>query len=95
MQLPIFYIVFTFYIAYIILYWIVAISNGVSYLWHMVHTRASEDVVLDITRDLQVVGVVMGRPREAIHRPSSTMCTCQHQAVAGDPEQAHECAHVE
>jgi hypothetical protein len=48
MQLSISYIVFTICIAYIIFYWIVAISNGVSYLWQMVCTRAAEDAKLDI-----------------------------------------------
>jgi hypothetical protein len=48
MQLSIFHIVFTFSIAYIVFYWTVTISNGVSYLCQMVHTRATEDVEIDI-----------------------------------------------
>jgi hypothetical protein len=47
MQLLIFYIVFTFCITDIIFYWTVAISNGVSYLWQMVYTQATEDATLD------------------------------------------------
>jgi hypothetical protein len=46
----IFYIVFTLCFAYIIFYWTVAISNGVSYLCQMVSTRAIEDAALDIPK---------------------------------------------
>jgi hypothetical protein len=44
------HVVFTFYIAYIIFYWTIAISNGVGCLWQMVQTRATEDADLDIPK---------------------------------------------
>jgi hypothetical protein len=43
-----FIIVFTFYIAYIILYWTITISNDVGSLLQIVQTRAIEDATLDI-----------------------------------------------
>jgi hypothetical protein len=48
MQLPSFHIVFTLCIATSYSTGLLQISNGVSYLWQMVHTRAAEDAALDI-----------------------------------------------
>jgi hypothetical protein len=48
MQLSIFHIVFTLCIATSYSTELLQISNGVSYLGQMVHTRAIDDVVLDI-----------------------------------------------
>jgi hypothetical protein len=56
MQLAISYIVFTLCIVYIIFYWTIAISNGVSYLWQMMHTRAAEDVELYIPNGCVCLG---------------------------------------
>jgi hypothetical protein len=48
MQLSIYHIVCTLCIATSYSVGLLQKSNGVSYLWQMVHTRAAEDVALDI-----------------------------------------------
>jgi hypothetical protein len=48
MQLSIYHIIFTLCIATSYSTGLLQKSNGVSYLWQMVHTRAIEDAALDI-----------------------------------------------
>jgi hypothetical protein len=82
MQLSIFYIVFTLCMTYIIFYWTIAISNGVSYLWQMVCIRADEDDVLDIPEGSVGHGhgrgqAPHGNPPPLLHRAHlSTLSSC-------------------
>jgi hypothetical protein len=74
MQLSIFHIVFTFCVAYIIFYWTITISNGVSYLWQMVRTRAIEDVEIDIPEGLADHGHGCGQALHGNPPPPPPSC---------------------
>jgi choline-glycine betaine transporter len=74
------YIVFTVCIATSYSTGLLQISNGVSYLWQMVRTRAVEDAVLDITKGSAGCGCGRGHaprgnpPLHRVHLSSSSSC---------------------
>jgi hypothetical protein len=74
MQLSIYHIVFTLCIATSYSVGLLQKSNGVSYLWQMVHTRAAKDVALDIPEGSISRGRRRGQAPRDNALPSPPLC---------------------
>jgi hypothetical protein len=74
MQLSIFHIIFTFYIAYIIFCWTVAISSGVSYYGRWYILEPLRMLRLASLRDPHAMDEVVGKPLHGNPQPPPPLC---------------------